>query len=202
MPSSLPLPSCFHPPCKDTGVCLSCGCDALTRLLTAGVPWCSSRSCLLHPQFSPGACYTLGLRKCFLCGRGSSGHPKFQHSTLSQRDHALSLPRHSCPGPTPMGLLLPWGRKLGGFLPSATKAPPTKESTWPGSSVTPLPLHSLHSESGSRPPAGLSPQSLRWGSPVPSLLLPFVFSSSFCFPSLAFLQLLKSSTHPSLHSAL
>lgn len=124
MPSSLPLPSCFHPPCKDTGVCLCCGCDALTRLLTAGVPWCSSCSCLLHPQFSPRAFYTLGLRKCFLCGRGSSRHPKFQHSTLSQHDHALSLPRYSCPGPTPMGLLLPWGRKLRGLSPLSNKGTP------------------------------------------------------------------------------
>lgn len=29
----------------------------------------------LHPQLSPGAWHTLGLRKCFLCDRGSSGHP-------------------------------------------------------------------------------------------------------------------------------
>ena len=154
----------------------------------------------LCPQLSPGAWHTLGLRKCFPHGRGCSGHPKFQRSTLRKR--AMSLPRHSSPGPSPAGLLLPWGAFASrsgsspGSLPSETKAPlPCKEAAWPGSSVTPLPQHSLLSESGSKPPLCFSPKRataptlpllspIPWGSPVPLPLLSFAFSTSslFSFP--------------------
>lgn len=131
--------------------------------------------------------------------------PMFQRSTLSKHDLALSLPRRSSPGPFPTGLLLPWGGfaseggSLWGFLPSEMKAPlPRKEAAWPGSSVTPLPLHSLLSLAPG-PTLCFRPELPPWESPCPprSCPLPFPPHSTLPFSSVS-----KSSTHPSWHSAL
>lgn len=80
-----------------------------------------------------------------------------------------------------------WGWRmlaaLGAFSLQKRSYLPCKEAAWPGSSVTPLPLHGLLSESGYR-----TPQPRAVASPLASPHLPAALSS-LSFPHLRLFQL-------------